>query len=172
MTYMGSSTPSTKVRPAHSCGSGSLPSPGSIVEKLDSCVYFLKRSAHQYMTISMPLHDGCQIGSVLTPWPSWLIAAHPSDVRAPPGAVRAFLSSLSKYVRAFDSQEKRAIADVDFIKERFGYREEDIKVRRAFCLDLPTRSYLPLPEKAWLSTVGYPSDCGTLSVKVFKNTVE
>ena len=76
----------------------------------------------------MPLRGGYQIGSVLTPWPSWLIAAHPSDKRAPPGAVRAFLSSLSRYARAFDSQEKRAVSDVEFIKERFGYQEEDIKV--------------------------------------------
>lgn len=91
------------------------------------------------------------IGSVLTPWPSWLIAAHPSPERAPPEMVRDFLASLSKYVRVFDSHERRAVADVEFIKQRFKYSEEDIK--------------------AWLLTVGYPSDCGTISGKVIVETL-
>lgn len=76
-----------------------------------------------------------QIGSVLTPWPSWLIAAHSLDERAPPEAVRAFLSSLSGYVRSFDSQEKRAVEDVEFIKQRFSYQEEDIKVHPGSTFD-------------------------------------
>ncbi|KAF8589809.1 periplasmic binding protein-like II [Ramaria rubella] len=91
------------------------------------------------------------IGSVPTPWPSWLIAAHPSPERAPPAAVRAFLTTLSEYVRAFNSSEKRAGANIEFIKEKFNYPEEDIK--------------------AWLETVGYPTDCGTLSVKVIVDTL-
>ncbi|KAF8206285.1 hypothetical protein K438DRAFT_2088772 [Mycena galopus ATCC 62051] len=41
------------------------------------------------------------IGSVPTPWPSWLIAAHPT--RASPEALRSFMSSLSGYVRDFNS---------------------------------------------------------------------
>ncbi|KAI0719327.1 periplasmic binding protein-like II [Cerioporus squamosus] len=49
------------------------------------------------------------IGSVPTPWPSWLIAAHPT--RAPPDALKLFLASLTTY----------------FIKEKFAYPEEDIK---------------------------------------------
>ena len=57
-----------------------------------------------------------------------MIAAHPSAERAPPDAVKVFLSELSKYVRAFNSPESREQADVEFIKERFGYEEEDIKV--------------------------------------------
>ena len=57
-----------------------------------------------------------------------MIAAHPSPERAPPDAVKIFLSELSKYVRAFNSPESREKADVEFIKERFGYEEEDIKV--------------------------------------------
>ena len=67
-----------------------------------------------------------QIGSVPTPWPSWLIAAHPT--RAPADALKPFLATLTTYVRAFDSPDKRASEDVAFIKEKFGYAEEDIKV--------------------------------------------
>ena len=62
-----------------------------------------------------------------TPWPSWLIAAHPT--RAPADALRPFLDALSGYVRAFDAPAQRAAADVAFIKEKFGYPEADIEVR-------------------------------------------
>jgi hypothetical protein len=70
-----------------------------------------------------------KIGSVPTPWPSWLIAAHPSAERAPVEAVQHFLANLTTYVRRFDSEESRAAEDVDFITEKFGYPEEDIKAR-------------------------------------------
>ncbi|TRM64355.1 hypothetical protein BD626DRAFT_547490 [Schizophyllum amplum] len=89
------------------------------------------------------------IGSVPTPWPSWMIAAHPT--RAANDALTAFLSSLSKYVTAFDNEQSRASRNVPFIKEKFGYPEEDIK--------------------AWMATVGYPSDCGSVSEKVVKETL-
>ena len=69
-----------------------------------------------------------QIGSVPTPWPSWLIAAHPSPDRAPKEAVRAFLNSLTSYVTDFDSQESRASANVPFIQKTWGYPETDIEV--------------------------------------------
>ena len=68
-----------------------------------------------------------QIGSVPTPWPSWLIAAHPE--RAPADALRPFLSTLTGYVREFNSQERRAGPNVEFIKDKFGYPEEDIEAR-------------------------------------------
>ena len=61
-----------------------------------------------------------------TPWPSWMIAAHPT--RAPNDALRTFLSDLSEYVREFNSEEQRAQADVEFIKQKFGYPEDDIRV--------------------------------------------
>ncbi|KAJ3541287.1 hypothetical protein NM688_g6109 [Phlebia brevispora] len=89
------------------------------------------------------------IGSVPTPWPSWMIAAHPT--RAPASALKVFLENLSTYVRTFDSEEKRAKDDVEFIKEKFGYPEEDIK--------------------AWLKTVGYPSDCSSVSNSVITETL-
>ena len=64
-----------------------------------------------------------------TPWPSWLIAAHPT--RAPAAALRPFLAALSGYVRAFDAPEarERGGADVAFIEDKFGYPEEDVEVR-------------------------------------------
>ena len=61
-----------------------------------------------------------------TPWPSWLIAAHPE--RAVPADVSSFLNSLTTYVTAFDSEESRATKNVPFIIERFGYPKEDIEV--------------------------------------------
>ncbi|KAI0775167.1 periplasmic binding protein-like II [Trametes elegans] len=90
------------------------------------------------------------IGSVPTPWPSWLIAAHPT--RAPADALRAFLATLSMYVRAFDAPEARATADVAFIKDKFGYPEADIQ--------------------AWLKTVRYPQDCAEIPRQVILHTLD
>ncbi|RPD60126.1 periplasmic binding protein-like II [Lentinus tigrinus ALCF2SS1-7] len=90
------------------------------------------------------------IGSVPTPWPSWLIAAHPT--RAPADALKPFLATLTTYVRAFDAAEKRESADVEFIKDKFGYPEEDIK--------------------AWLKTVGYPQDCAAIPRQVILDTLD
>jgi hypothetical protein len=56
-----------------------------------------------------------------------MIAAHPSPARAPPSSLISFLDRLTSFVRAFDSTENRASADVEFIKEKFGYPEEDVK---------------------------------------------
>jgi len=89
------------------------------------------------------------IGSVLTPWPSWLIAAHPQ--RADPQALRNFLATLSQHVREFDSPEKRQKENVAFIKDAFGYKEEDIE--------------------AWLLTVKYVKDCGKIDGKVIVDTL-
>ncbi|OSD06638.1 periplasmic binding protein-like II [Trametes coccinea BRFM310] len=89
------------------------------------------------------------IGSVPTPWPSWLIAAHPE--RAPASALTPFLEALSGHVRAFDAPEQRAAADVAFIKDKFGYAEEDIK--------------------AWLKTVGYPQSCLEIPKQVILDTL-
>ncbi|TBU42376.1 periplasmic binding protein-like II [Dichomitus squalens] len=90
------------------------------------------------------------IGSVPTPWPSWLIAAHPE--RAPADSLREFLGTLSTYVREFNSRENRAGPDVQFISEKFGYPEEDIL--------------------AWLKTVGYPEDCAAIPRKVITETLD
>ena len=81
-----------------------------------------------------------QIGSVPTPWPSWLIAAHPSPDRAPSHELLTFLEALSTYVVAFDAPEKRAGPNVEFIKQTFGYPKEDIDVE--FIL-IRTRSCIP-----------------------------
>lgn len=69
-----------------------------------------------------------KIGSVPTPWPSWVIAAHVSEERAPSKKVREFTAALTEYVGIFDSDESRAKANVDYIKETFGYPEADIMV--------------------------------------------
>ncbi|CAE6410191.1 unnamed protein product [Rhizoctonia solani] len=89
------------------------------------------------------------IGSVLTPWPSWLIAAHPE--RAEPTALRNFLGTLTEYVAKFDSDEQRAQADIDYIRGRFGYPESDIR--------------------AWLKTVRWVEDCTAIPGKVIVDTL-
>ena len=66
-----------------------------------------------------------KIGSVPTPWPSWLIAAHPE--RASSGAITAFLTGLTEFVQEFDSEESREKLNVPFIEAKFGYPKEDIK---------------------------------------------
>lgn len=91
------------------------------------------------------------IGSVLTPWPSWLIAAHPSPERADRAALRNFLGRLTQYVRKFDEPGQREQADVDFIRERFGYEEHDIR--------------------EWLKTVRWVEDCSAISGKVIVDTL-
>ncbi|TFL03795.1 periplasmic binding protein-like II [Pterulicium gracile] len=88
------------------------------------------------------------IGNVPTPWPSWLIAAHPT--RAPNDQVKAFLSQLTDFVNRFASTASRLGPNIDFIKEKFGYPEEDIK--------------------AWLGTVGYPLDCAAIPHNVVEQT--
>lgn len=55
-----------------------------------------------------------------------MIAAHPT--RASPEALRTFLDTLTTYARAFDDPAQRAGADIEFIKDKFGYPEEDVKV--------------------------------------------
>jgi len=88
---------------------------------------------------------------VPTPWPSWLIAAHPSQERAPTHDLRAFLEALSTYVVSFDAPDNRAGPNVEFIKETFGYREEDIG--------------------AWLQTVRYPQNCSVIPEKIITDTL-
>ncbi|KAJ7761903.1 periplasmic binding protein-like II [Mycena maculata] len=92
------------------------------------------------------------IGSVPTPWPSWLIAAHPSPDRAAPDALRSFIAGLSGYVRAFDSAANRAGPNLEVIKAKFGYPAEDIE--------------------AWLKTVAYPQDCLAIPSKVITDTLD
>ncbi|KJA26243.1 hypothetical protein HYPSUDRAFT_213291 [Hypholoma sublateritium FD-334 SS-4] len=94
--------------------------------------------------------EGRFIGSVPTPWPSWLIAAHPE--RAAPADVSGFLNGLTTYVTAFDSEEARATKNVPFIVEKFGYPKEDIE--------------------AWLKTVNYPQNCAEIPNKVILDTIE
>lgn len=91
------------------------------------------------------------IGSVPTPWPSWLIAAHPSPDRAPFQEVQTFLEGLTGYIRDFDSAENRETANVKFIETNFGYPAEDIE--------------------AWLKTVAYPQKCIEIPRKVITDTL-
>ncbi|KAH9481584.1 hypothetical protein JR316_0006111 [Psilocybe cubensis] len=89
------------------------------------------------------------IGSVPTPWPSWLIAAHPE--RAKSSDAKAFLDGLTTFVNGFDSEESRSTKNVAFIEEKFGYPREDIE--------------------AWLKTVKYPQSCSEIPTTVISDTL-
>ncbi|KAF8899931.1 hypothetical protein CPB84DRAFT_1962592 [Gymnopilus junonius] len=89
------------------------------------------------------------IGSVPTPWPSWLIAAHPD--RAQSMDIGAFLNGLTKFVNDFNSEDSRATKNVPFIESKFGYRKEDVE--------------------AWLKTVSYPQNCSEIPTKVISDTL-
>jgi hypothetical protein len=79
-----------------------------------------------------------QIGSVFTPWPSWLIAAHPSTDRAPTDDLNRFLEALSKYVNRFKAADNLN-ASLEFLKDKFKYQaEEDIKVRSVLSMYVTT----------------------------------
>lgn len=80
-----------------------------------------------------------------------MIAAHPSPTRAPAPAVIAFLDHLTTFVKAFDAPEARTSEDVEFIKARFGYKEEDVK--------------------AWLDTVKYTIDTREIRESVIRDTI-
>jgi hypothetical protein len=70
-------------------------------------------------------------------------------------------------VRAFDDAANRN-GSIQFIKDNFGYPEEDIKV----CLNPSgTSSTNTALHQAWLNTVGYPDDCGTIHGKVINDTL-
>jgi len=90
-----------------------------------------------------------KIGSVPTPWPSWLIAAHPE--RASSQDVIAFLTGLTAYVQEFDSEESREKRNVPFIKDKFGYSEEDIK--------------------EWMKNVSYPMSCLEIPSRIILDTL-
>jgi len=89
------------------------------------------------------------IGSVPTPWPSWMIAAHTSPARSPPEAVKAFLAGLTDHVRTFSANE--TAVNVAFIKDRFGYKEDDIR--------------------EWLTTVGFTHDTSEVEESTIVKTL-
>ncbi|KZT52791.1 hypothetical protein CALCODRAFT_475494 [Calocera cornea HHB12733] len=92
------------------------------------------------------------IGSVPTPWPSWMIASSTDAQRAPAPDVSDFLTKLTGYVKEFDSPEGRKQKDVDYLMKSHGYPEEDIR--------------------AWLETVKYVGDCAEIKGEVLINTLD
>lgn len=79
------------------------------------------------------------IGSVPTPWHSWVLVATPSTT-APSSPLLpildSFLTNLTASIHSFDAATARETTSKEFIKGHFGYPEEDVK--------------------AWLEQVSYP----------------
>ena len=104
--------------------------------EIRTCPWRFRSSEHIF---SRFLTFSCQIGSVPTPWHSWMIASHNDQNRAPDSEVSTFITELSKYVTEFDSPAKREKDDVEFIREKFEYKEEDIRVSGAASFDSASR---------------------------------
>lgn len=134
------------------------------------CVYHvIVLSSRLYFISSYPL----QIGSVLTPWPSWLIAAHPSTDRVPIGDLNKFLKTLSTYVSLFKLAKNRT-STLEFIKDKFGYQAEDIKVRSSLRMYIYSVKILILffcGVQAWLDSVAYPNNCAEIPIEVIRSTL-
>lgn len=120
--------------------------------------------------------QGWKIGSVPTPWASWMISASTSSSRAPADQVRGFLASLSEYVRAFsqglqktkpvgvdilqkpiredrgEAKDEAEETNVNYIVQSFGYPEKDVR--------------------EWMDTVGYPGDVGMVDLSVIGQTLK
>lgn len=123
MTSVASSIRSMMGRRVLSCGNGLRPNPMPTQEMSALWVPRWIMACYFHSSVS----DCHEIGSVPTPWPSWLIAAHPSETRAPTAALNRFLNALTGYIRSFDADSNRFGNSLDFIQEKFGYPEEDIK---------------------------------------------
>ncbi|GAA5973472.1 hypothetical protein JCM11641_006480 [Rhodosporidiobolus odoratus] len=79
------------------------------------------------------------IGSVPTPWHSWVLVATPSTTASTSPLLpilENFLTNLNTSIQSFDAQSARETTSKEFIKGHFGYPEEDVK--------------------AWLEQVSYP----------------
>ncbi|GAA5940137.1 hypothetical protein JCM3775_007274 [Rhodotorula graminis] len=92
------------------------------------------------------------IGSVPTPWHSWVLVAPPSTTSPTSPllpVLQSFLSNLTTSIQAFNAPEARKTSSKEFIEGHFGYPTEDVE--------------------AWLAQVDYPH--GDV-VEVSKDMVE
>lgn len=109
--------------------------------------------AHTPLIVPQPyLSEVRFIGSVPTPWHSWVLVAPPSTTSPPSPllpVLQSFLANLTESIHAFNAPAAREGASKELIKGHFGYPEEDVK--------------------AWLAQVDYPH--GDV-VEVSKDMVE
>ncbi|GAA5913456.1 hypothetical protein JCM6882_001965 [Rhodosporidiobolus microsporus] len=93
----------------------------------------------EWFTTKPYLNEVRFIGSVPTPWHSWVLVATPSTT-APSSPLLpildSFLTNLTASIQSFDAASARETSSKEFIKGHFGYPEEDVK--------------------AWLEQVSYP----------------
>lgn len=108
--------------------------------------------------LTLPLHlqpylsEVRFIGSVPTPWHSWVLVAPPSTTSFSSPllpVLQSFLLNLTTSIQAFNTPEARKGSSKDFIAGHFGYPPEDVE--------------------AWLAQVDYPH--GDV-VEVSKDMVE
>ncbi|PVG04360.1 periplasmic binding protein-like II [Serendipita vermifera] len=112
------------------------------------------------------------IGSVPTPWPSWMIAAHTSPKRAPPVEVREFLATLNTSVQTFSGgllQSKPVGIEIHGVPISPLFRKDSPKMKDTPMLRkeranidyiISQFGYEEMDVREWLSTVQYPSDVG------------
>ncbi|BGP51956.1 hypothetical protein JCM10450v2_007916 [Rhodotorula kratochvilovae] len=95
------------------------------------------------------------IGSVPTPWHSWVLVAPPSAT-APSSpllpVLQSFLTNLTASIHAFNAPEARKGPSKEYIQGHFGYPEEDVR--------------------AWLEQVDYPrGDVVEISKEMVQKTL-
>jgi len=102
--------------------------------------YHLSRLKSSSINLRQPyLNEIRFIGTVPTPWHSWAVVASPSTLASSSPllpVLESFLSNLTTSIRAFDSPEARSKDSVEFVKNAFGYPEDDVR--------------------AWFDQVSYP----------------
>ncbi|KAH9817094.1 hypothetical protein DFH28DRAFT_963035 [Melampsora americana] len=96
------------------------------------------------------------IGNVPTPWESWVIVASPQE-RNPevlaPARLKEFLDKLDRFTHRFGIEKGvREAEHVDFVKNRFHQKEEDVK--------------------EWMKGVSYPEKCSQVSLTTVKETIK
>ena len=97
-----------------------------------------------------------------------MIAAHTSPTRVPRGAVRTFLGALTPFMTNFNLPSNKESVDVEYIKAQFRYPEEGAHYSSLGGIQ---RSEGPVDIKAWLDTVGYPTDPSVVDLQVVAETL-
>ncbi|KAJ3041297.1 hypothetical protein HDV00_009567 [Rhizophlyctis rosea] len=89
--------------------------------------------------------------NITPPWPAFLIAATTSILSSNPSSISSLLSVITTHTRKFMDADLTSGASVEFVKNHFGQKEEDVK--------------------AWFHIVGYPNEAKEVSRGVLERCV-
>lgn len=89
-----------------------------------------------------------QIGEIYTPWPSWVVVANRELVGEHADLLKKFTAAINDGIQYFEAHPDEA---VEYIAAHFDYSEADAR--------------------AWLQTVKFSADAGTVDPAIVENTV-